>query len=130
MAVNPEEIMNIRILIVDDEADIAQGIHDYLEDESTYNVSVAFSGEEGLERLKKFKPDICIVDMRLPGINGNEYIIKAHEKLPATRFIIHTGSMDYTLPAELVQIGITTDFVLNKPVCDMSIFLQKIEQLL
>jgi len=51
-------------------------------------------------------------------------------RLSQCRFIIHTGSMDYQLPDQLGQIGITRDFLLSKPVPDMAIFLEKIRQLM
>jgi response regulator RpfG family c-di-GMP phosphodiesterase len=35
------------------------------------------------------KTDRCVVDMRLPGMNGNEFILAAHGKLPEYQFIIH-----------------------------------------
>ena len=122
--------MSAKILIVDDEKDLSASIRDYITDESSHKVFLAYSGEEGLEELEKVKPDLCIVDMRLPGMNGNDFIINANMRLSQCRFIIHTGSMDYQLPDQLIQIGITKDFLLNKPVPDMAIFIKKIQQLM
>jgi len=122
--------MNIKILIVDDEKDLSASIRDYITDESPYQIFLSCSAEEGLERLEPLKPDICIVDMRLPGMNGNDFIINANLRLPQCKFIIHTGSMDYQLPDQLVRIGITKDFLLSKPVPDMAIFIKKIQQLM
>ena len=122
--------MGLNILIVDDEKELCMGIKDFLVDESSHRVTIVFSGEEGLEELQQVLPDVCIVDMRLPGMNGNEFILKAHDKLRKCKFIVHTGSIDYILPEKLKQIGINKDFVLNKPVCDMAIFIEKIEQLM
>ena len=122
--------MDIQVLIVDDEADIPQTIQDYLEDETGFKVTISYSGEDGLNMLDIVKSDICIVDMRLPDMNGNEFILKAHEKLPECKFIIHTGSIDYSIPSELKQIGITKEFIIGKPVTDMVVFLNKIKQLL
>lgn len=122
--------MDIQVLIVDDEADIPQTIQDYLEDETGFKVTISYSGEDGLNMINRVKPDICIVDMRLPDMNGNEFILKAHEKLPECKFIIHTGSIDYSIPSELKQIGITKEFIIGKPVIDMVVFLNKIKQLL
>lgn len=122
--------MSVKILIVDDEKDLSASIRDYITDESSHKVFLAYSGEEGLEELEKVKPDLCIVDMRLPGMNGNDFIINANMRLPQCRYIIHTGSMDYQLPEQLAQIGITKDFLLSKPVPDMAILLGKIRKLM
>ena len=122
--------MGTKILIVDDEKELHQTIKDYLEDETGFRVDLVFSGEEGIEILDKLNPDICIVDMRLPKMNGNEFIIKTHEKLPDCKFIIHTGSIDYQIPSELSQIGMTNESVIYKPVLDLSEFSNKIRKLL
>jgi len=122
--------MAIQILIVDDEAGLPDAIRDYLEDETEFAVTLATSGEEGIEMLDQIKPDVCIVDMRLPGMNGNEFIIKIHEKLPECKFIIHTGSIDYSLPPELKKIGITKDLILSKPVKGLATFKTQIQKLI
>ncbi|MCK5311544.1 MAG: response regulator [Desulfobacteraceae bacterium] len=122
--------MSIQVLIVDDETDIPQTIKDYLEDETEFEVTFSFSGEDGLKMLNRVKPDVCIVDMRLPGMNGNEFILKTHEKLPESKFLVHTGSIAYSIPSELKRIGITKEFILAKPVLDLAVFHKKIKQLL
>ncbi|MCP4670271.1 MAG: response regulator [Desulfobacula sp.] len=122
--------MSIKILIVDDETDLSWIIKDYLEDETDFKVHLAVSGEEGLEFLNKFQFDVCIVDMRLPKMNGNDFILKAHTKLPHGKFIIHTGSIDYSIPAQLSQIGMTDECILYKPVMDLSEFSNRIHELL
>ncbi len=122
--------MDTKILIVDDEIELHQTIKDYLEDEAEFIVDLVFSGEEGIEKLDKINPDICIVDMRLPKMNGNDFIINVHEKLPGCKFIIHTGSIDYFIPAELSKIGMTSDSVIYKPVMDLAEFSNKIRKIL
>lgn len=117
-------------MIVDDEVDLPRTIKDYLEDETDFEVTMALSGEEAVERLKEFRPDLCIVDVRLSGLTGNDFILLAHEKMPACRFIIHTGSVDYVLPPELEAIGLSKDSLLFKPVQKLSEFKIKITTLL
>ena len=122
--------MNVKVLIVDDEANLPLIIKDYLEDETDFEVILVSSGEEGLAILDKEKPDICIVDMRLPKMNGNYFILKAHENLPGCKFIIHTGSIDYTVPLELLNIGLTDESVIYKPVSDLAEFNTRILKVL
>jgi len=122
--------MNPTLLIVDDETILPDLIKDYLEDETLYTVLLAASGEEGLKLLESHKPDICMVDMRLPGINGNQFILQALQILPQCKFIIHTGSIDYTLPTELKEKGITQQSLLFKPVTGLHLYLDKITELL
>jgi DNA-binding NtrC family response regulator len=109
---------DIRVLVVDDDIMIRDCILAFLEDEE-FQVSVASSAEEGLDVISEIYPTVCITDMRLPGMNGEIFIQKAHLVSPDTHFMIHTGSA-YILPDELRAIGMTSDDVLLKPVHDLS----------
>lgn len=114
----------IRVLLVDDEEMIRDCICAYLEDEG-YCVSVAASAEEALETLVAISPDVCISDLCLPGMNGEEFIIRAHRLCPATGYLLHTGML-YSPSDELLAIGMTADEVLLKPIHDLSLLVRKI----
>ncbi len=118
------------ILIVDDEEHLPNLIKDFLDDEAEFEIQRASSGEEGLEMMESIKPDLCMVDMRLPGMNGNEFILNSLKKNPACKYIIHTGSIDYSIPIQLREHGITQESVLFKPVTNLNIYLEKINELL
>ena len=59
------------ILVVDDEKNIRQLFQEELLDEG-YAVTVADSGEQALEKIANKEPDLVIVDIRMPGMNGLE----------------------------------------------------------
>ncbi len=59
------------IIVIDDEEDIRELIHYNLSKEG-YVVSCAVSGEEGVELVQRIKPDLLILDLMLPGIDGLE----------------------------------------------------------
>lgn len=117
------------ILIVDDEEHLQENLVAYLEDEG-YTVVTADDGESGLERIRSRKFDIGIIDMRLPGMDGNTFIMRAHQVQPSMKYIIHTGSMTYSIPRALVEIGIGSDQVFLKPVIDMTTMVDTIRKLL
>jgi DNA-binding response OmpR family regulator len=58
-----------RILIVEDNPDLAYGLRTGLEIEG-YEVQLAEDGETGLERSRSFKPDLVMLDLMLPGMDG------------------------------------------------------------
>ncbi len=118
------------ILIVDDEQDLPDMIKDFLEDETAFTIRSVNSAEKGLELLPELRPDICMVDMRLPGMDGNTFILQAIKQLPDCKFIIHTGSSEYTIPPELRKKGITPQSILFKPVIGLHLYLNKINELL
>jgi two-component system OmpR family response regulator len=107
------------ILLVDDDIMIRGCLSAYLEDEG-YAIRTATTAEEALADLESFYPVVCITDMRLQGMSGEAFILKAHEICPASRFLIHTGG-DYLLAKELCAIGMTPDDVLLKPVHDLTL---------
>ena len=63
--------MKKSILVIDDEKDIQKLLQYNLEKEG-YQVSAAKTGEEGLELARTKKPDLIILDLMLPGVDGLE----------------------------------------------------------
>ena len=63
--------MKEKILIIEDEEDLVKGLKINLVDEG-YEVDYAFNGKEGLGKALKEKPDLILLDIMLPGMNGLE----------------------------------------------------------
>ncbi len=118
----------VKILLVDDEEIVRITLEAYLEDEG-YTVISANSGEEALERIVDQNMDVGIIDMRLPGIDGNVLISKLNKLQPEMKFIIHTGSMGYSLPESLTALGISDELVFKKPIKSISEFTGMIRKL-
>lgn len=117
------------ILIIDDEEMIRLTLEAFLKDEG-FEVKLAASGEESLDMLAKEKVDLAIVDMRLPKIDGNIVILEAIKLDPNLKFIIHTGSSGYTLPPELLSLGLKDSQVLIKPLTDMGVLIDLIQKVM
>jgi len=79
------------VLVVDDEADLVELVRLTL-DPDGYDVRVARDGMEALRALADDPPDIVILDIMLPGIDGFELLVRvrAGELAPQTRFIVMT----------------------------------------
>jgi CheY-like chemotaxis protein len=108
------------VLIVDDEPPICENLAAYLEDDGLV-VRIVHSGEEALQLVETgLEVQVCILDLRLPGMDGNETAFALHRAAPAIRFLIHTGSTDFTPSPDLAHIGISAEHLFNKPVADMS----------
>ncbi len=119
----------IHVLIVEDEASVRHSLAGFLED-FDFQISMAESSEEAIEMLKEKSFHVAIVDIRLPGMNGDAFIIKAHELLPSMRFIIYTGSTEYQLSNVLRSVGIEKAHIFLKPQRDLSVFMSTIKDLL
>ena len=116
-----------RVLIIDDEITLLNSLIAFFEDEG-FDACGAASGEEALQLLSHRAADAVIVDMRLPGMDGNETIVRAHRLRPGTRFIIHTGSSDYQLPAALGELVAPADIFL-KPLPDLAVLAAAVRRL-
>jgi len=111
----------IKVLIVDDEPMVRDNLEAYFEDEG-FLVRAFKTGEDAIEFLKEENMDIGIIDLRLPGIDGDATILKSHSIQPNMKFMIYTGSTSYkTLPDELIQLGMSLKDVYHKTTMDMGV---------
>lgn len=115
-----------RILVVDDDDVIRLNLEVFLQDEGYY-VQTAASGEQGLDILAMEAIALCVVDIRLPGIDGNQFIINSQHQYPSLHYIIHTGSSDYVIPQSLLDLGVNERHLLRKPLSNMSVLSKLIE---
>ncbi|TVR59606.1 MAG: response regulator [Candidatus Competibacteraceae bacterium] len=108
------------ILIVDDEPLIRENLKAYLEDEGL-DVAAFESVAPALDWLRQGGDcRVCIMDMRLPDMDGNTAIRILRQRYPRMQFLIHTGSSSYSLPEDLRVMGLDEDRVYHKPLDDMA----------
>ena len=105
----------IRVLVLDDDVIIRETLAAYFEDNGL-DATEAGSAEEALEAISGGLFDVCVVDIRLSGIDGDEFIGKASELRPGLRFLIHTGSPTYAYTESLINVGLTSEHIFKKPV--------------
>jgi DNA-binding NtrC family response regulator len=110
-----------RVLVLDDEPNIRESLAEYLMD-CGFTTFTAESAEDALALPGLVDVEVAVVDIRLGGIDGLEFIKRLHVLHPTIRCLIHTGSTDFQLDRELRAIGLTEHEVLFKPVLDMGIF--------
>ncbi len=81
---------NRRILIVDDEQAIADTLG-LIFRSNGYEARAAYSAEQALELLEEWKPDLSIIDVVLPGMNGIEFAIFLKASYPEIHFLLFSG---------------------------------------
>lgn len=102
-----------RVLLVDDEPQVLAGLRVHLR--KRYDVFIAEGGAEGLEYLRESGPfAVIIADMRMPGMNGVEFLRKARKKAPDAVRILLTGYTDVDSAIGAVNEGRIFRF-LTKP---------------
>jgi DNA-binding NarL/FixJ family response regulator len=83
----------IRLLLIDDHPVLREGLANLLERQPDFQiVGQAGTGEEALRLLKGCQPDICLLDLSLPGIDGFETLRRMRSQHPATRVLVLTSS--------------------------------------
>lgn len=114
------------LLIVDDEAGIVETVNEFFEEEG-HRVYTADSGEDGMRMLEELKPDLLLLDMKLPDISGIRVLAKAKEVAPKTKTVVITGYVDQSIIDEAQKLG--RDSFLQKPF-DLLVLKNEIDRLL
>ena len=83
--------MSITLAIVEDLDEVRDGLKNFISLSSDFRILDTFkTAEEAVHDLPKLKPDIVIMDINLPGMNGIECIRQTKSKTPATQFMMFT----------------------------------------
>ncbi|MEI6207468.1 MAG: response regulator [Desulfuromonadales bacterium] len=117
----------ISVMIVDDEELFVCSLLVNLEDMG-FRSSGYLVSEEALQAVQDNPPDVCIMDLRMPGMNGEELVKEIHKVAPTVRCMILTGSF-YKISDELELLGMTQEYVIQKPINDYPEFFRKISSL-
>src|SRR4051794_24847059 len=81
----------IRILTVDDHPLLRKGISALVNAEPDMKlVAEASDGQEGIEKFRQHHPDVTLMDLQMPGLNGVEAIERIHNEFPDARTIVLT----------------------------------------
>ena len=99
--IRPEE-MGVRILIVDDNAPIRAGLRLALESHDDWEIcGEAANGVEAIEKYCKLRPDLLIVDVSMPVMNGLDASLEILKLSPQIRILLYTS---YLTP-QLIEIA-------------------------
>lgn len=103
----------LKILIVDDEPNICASLKGVLEDEG-YQVSVAADGEEAINQASKIQPDIMLLDVVMPKVDGLEVLKSIKAIGSTTGVIVMSGHGTIEMAVEALKLG-ALDFI-TKPI--------------
>ena len=103
---------DIKVLVVDDEVAFANTLSQRLQMRDMI-VGTAYDGEEALSKLKKEEPDVMVLDLRMPGMQGMDVLRETKKAYPLVQVIVLTGHGTDKDAEEAKRLG-GFDF-LNKP---------------
>jgi len=93
------------VLLVEDSVESRQALRELLEEMDLTIVGEAADGSKGIELAESLRPDVVLMDVRMPGIDGLEATAVIRERLPATRVIVLTTFDDESLRRRAHEAG-------------------------
>lgn len=96
----------ISIVIADDHPMFAEGLASLLQWHDHYRVvGYAYNGKEAVEKVAALRPDIAVIDINMPGMNGIEATQQIRRQYPATRVIMLTMNDEASVITQAVEAG-------------------------
>lgn len=111
---------DVTILVMDDDEAVRFSLFSYLED-CGYEVFTSETAEDAIDKLKNENIDVVIVDLRLPGMDGDIFIETTHEDFPKLGYIIYTGSTEFSVSENIINLNQVYDEIFFKPITDISL---------
>jgi len=103
-----------KVLVVDDELHLCNVLRRILEREG-YKVITAPDGEAAIQFTEEEKPDVILLDLMMPGMDGREVCRKVREFSATTQIIYFTAKVMLTDPLELKELHREADAFITKP---------------
>jgi DNA-binding NarL/FixJ family response regulator len=98
--------MSINVLLADDHPIVRQGLRRLLEMEADFKVvAEASDGTEALQLLERYRPDVLIVDLMMPSLNGFEVILQAAHRFPTLAMIVLSMHQDSIYVVQALRNG-------------------------
>ncbi len=94
----------IHILVIDDELIVRESMSNWLEEEG-YSVDTAEDGLKGLNKIKEQQPDLAIVDIKMPGIDGIELLQQSKKSTPELPIIVMTAYASVDTAVQAMKEG-------------------------
>lgn len=117
--------------LIDDDPAVLNILRMIIEDSNCGSVcGTASSGSDALEDLKYMRPQIVIVDLLMPGMDGITFVRRAHERYPQLHFVMLSQVTAKDMVADAYTAGV--DFFLSKPINSVEVVgvLRRVAQML
>jgi len=119
----------IRILLVDDHAVIRQALRMLLESQQDLEVvGDVENGREAVLTAERLKPDVVLMDVVMPGLNGLEATRQIRRRLPGTRVVMVSGFVDEDQLRESLRAGASGYIVKRSEVSELVLAIQTVSR--
>lgn len=117
--------MALRVMLADDNAPVRRSLKALLEREGYKVVVEAADGEQAVSLARKHHPDVILLDLSMPYLNGIEAAQLIHKKIPGARTIILTVHREYHYVVRALDAGVRGYILKARAVQELS---QAVEQ--
>lgn len=114
-----------RILIIEDESETANTVKEALALDDI-SADIALNGEDGLKKFEKENYDLILLDLKMPGLSGEEVLSAIRKNDPFVDVIIYTNYNDFADIKKLTNIGIE-GYINKGPSADLTELLDMIK---
>ena len=98
--------MSLRILVVDDHAVVRRGVRSLLESQEGWEVcGEAMTGRDAVEQSRRLRPDVVVMDLSLPELNGLDATRQILKEAPGTEVLVLTMHHSEELARDVLQAG-------------------------
>lgn len=98
-----------KLVVIDDELEFTKALDQFFHARG-YEVHVALRGPSGLQLINDQKPDVVLIDLKMPGMNGDEVLMQIRRQHPKTKVIIITAYDDGRTRDRLLALGAFAHF--------------------
>jgi DNA-binding NarL/FixJ family response regulator len=109
----------ITCVVADDHPAVLEAVAEYLAQAGVDVVSRAHDGEEALQQIEERKPQVALIDVRMPKLGGIELTRQAQRSAPDTAILLYTGYGDRALLTEALDAGVRGFVLKEAPMDDL-----------
>lgn len=111
----PRAAATARLVLVDDDAALRLALHELLMDAGYHVVGEAGDGAAGLEVIAEVRPDVVLLDLRMPGMGGVEMARHLRQRSPNVPIIMFSAYADLGLQSILSDLGVSAYLIKGCP---------------
>ncbi|MCW2965323.1 MAG: response regulator transcription factor [Actinomycetia bacterium] len=109
----------ISCVVADDHPAVLEAVAEFLVQGGIEVIARARDGEEALEKIEQRKPQVALVDVRMPKLGGIELTRRAQRSTPETSILLYTGYGDRALLTEALDAGVRGFVLKEAPMDDL-----------
>ena len=109
----------VTCVVADDHPAVLEAVSEFLGSGGVEVVGRALEGEEALEQIETRHPDVALIDVRMPRLDGIELARRAQRSAPGTAILLYTGYGDRALLTEALDVGVRGFVLKEAPMDDL-----------